>query len=126
MPKPARERLARVLEGSAGPGPFSVRLSVPARGVGLTVAGAGPVSFPVGSPQAKRMITVARPARFGRGEQTLTDLSVRDTWEITPGQVALTGLDWDAILAEVRDGLGLPAGARLRACSTSLTQSASP
>jgi hypothetical protein len=46
------------------------------------------------------MIACARPARFGRGEQTLTDL---------------TGLDWDAILAEVRDELGLPARARLRA-----------
>ena len=61
------------------------------------------------------MIACARPARFGRGEQTLTDLSVRDTWEITPDQVTLTGLDWDAILAEVRDGLGLPSRARLRA-----------
>jgi len=115
MPKAARERLARVLDGSAEPGAFSVRLSVPARGVGLTVAGAGPISFPVKAPQAKQMIAVAEPARFGRGEQTLTDLSVRDTWEITPDQAALTGLDWDTILAEVRDGLGLPAGARLRA-----------
>jgi hypothetical protein len=43
------------------------------------------------------------------------DLSVRDTWELTPDQVSLTGLDWDAILAEVRDELGLPERARLRA-----------
>jgi hypothetical protein len=43
------------------------------------------------------------------------DLSVRDTWEITPDQATLTGLDWDAILTEVRDELGLPARARLRA-----------
>ena len=61
------------------------------------------------------MIASARPARFGRGEQTLMDLSVRDTWEITPDQVTLTGLDWDAILTELRDELGLPARARLRA-----------
>jgi predicted 2-oxoglutarate/Fe(II)-dependent dioxygenase YbiX len=61
------------------------------------------------------MIASARPARFGRGEQTLMDLSVRDTWEIPPDRVTLTGLDWDAILAEVRDELGLPARARLRA-----------
>ena len=40
---------------------------------------------------------------------------MRDTWEITPDQVTLAGLDWDAILAEVRDELGLPARARLRA-----------
>ena len=115
MPITPRERLARVLDGSQPPGAFSAQLSVPARDVRLTVAGAGPVSFPVRAPQARRMIACARPARFGRGEQTLMDLGVRDTWEITPDQVTLTGLDWDAILAEVRDGLGLPSRARLRA-----------
>jgi len=115
MPITPRERLARVLDGSPAPGAFSTQLSVPAREVRLTVAGAGPISFPVKAPQAKRMIASARPARFGRGEQTLMDLSVRDTWEITPDQVTLTGLDWDAILAEVRDELGLPPRARLRA-----------
>ncbi len=115
MPITPRERLARMLGGSQEPGAFSAQLSVPARDVGLTVAGAGPIGFPVKAPQAKRMIACARPARFGRGEQTLMDLSVRDTWEITPDPVTLTGLDWDAILAEVRDELGLPARARLRA-----------
>src|SRR6266702_4633946 len=115
MPITPRERLARVLDGSQAPGAFSAQLSVPARDVQLTVAGAGPISLPVKAPQAKRMIACARPTRFGRGEQTLMDLSVRDTWEITPDQVTLTGLAWDAILTEVRDELGLPARARLRA-----------
>jgi hypothetical protein len=115
MPITPRERLARVLDRSQAPGAFSAQLSVPARDVRLTVAGAGPISFPVRAPQVKRMIAAARPARFGRGEQTLMDVSVRDTWEITPDQVTLTGLDWDTILAEVRDGLGLQPRARLRA-----------
>ena len=119
MPIAPRERLARVLDGSQAPGAFSAQLSVPARDVRLTVAGAGPISFPVKAPQAKRMIASARPARFGRGEQTLMDLSVRDTWEITPDRVTLTGLDWDAILAEVRDELGLPPG---RGCGPSRTR----
>jgi hypothetical protein len=115
MPIGPRERLARVLDGSPARSAFSTQLSVPARGVRLTVAGAGPISLPVNAAQAKRMIASARPAQFGRREQTLMDLSVRDTWEITPDQVALTGLDWDSILAEVRDELGLPERARLRA-----------
>ena len=115
MPITPRERLARVLDGSQAPGAFSAQLSVSARDVRLAVAGAGAISLPVRAPQAKRMIASARPSRFGRGEQTLMDLSVRDTWEITPDQVTLTGLDWDAILAEVRDELRLPARARLRA-----------
>src|SRR5260370_686983 len=115
MPITPRERLARVLDGSQAPGAFSAQLSVLARDVRLTVAGAGPISLPVRAPQAKRIIARARPARVGRGEQTLMDLSVRDTWEITPDQATLTRLDWDAIRPGVRDELGLPARARLRA-----------
>jgi len=47
MPVTPRERLARVLDGSQAPGAFSAQLSVPARDVRLTVAGEGPISFPV-------------------------------------------------------------------------------
>ncbi len=54
MPITPRERLARVLDGSSAPGAFSAQLSVPARDVRLTVAGAGPISFPVRAPQADR------------------------------------------------------------------------
>jgi hypothetical protein len=109
MPITPRERLARVLDGSRASAAFSTQLSLPARNVQLTVTDVGPISLPVKAPQAKRMIKSARPAAFGRGEQTLTDLSVRDTWEITPDQVTLAGLDWDAILSEVRDELGIKA-----------------
>ena len=74
---------------------------------------------PVRAPLAKKLIAVARPAKFGRGEQTLTDTSVRDTWEITPDQVTLGGPAWeatlDAVLDDVRDELGLPPTTRLRA-----------
>ena len=66
MPITPRERLARVLDGSQAPGAFSAQLSVPARDVRLTVAGAGPISFPVRAPQAKRMIATA-PGRPGSG-----------------------------------------------------------
>lgn len=65
MPITPRERLARVLDGSQPPGAFSVQLTVPARDVRLTVAGAGPISFPVRAPQAKQMIASARPAGSG-------------------------------------------------------------
>ena len=65
MPVTPRERLARVLDGSQAPGAFSAQLSVPARNVRLTVAGAGPISFPVKAPQAKRMIASARSAPPG-------------------------------------------------------------
>ena len=54
MPVTPRERLARVLDGSQARGAFSAQLSVPARNVRLTVAGAGPISFPVKAPAVDR------------------------------------------------------------------------
>lgn len=111
----ARDRVARLLDGDDTPGAFSTRFTVEPDAVALAVEGAGPVSLPVSGAVAKKLIKAARPAKFGLGEQTLTDLSVRDTWEISPAQLKLTGLDWDAIFTEVRDGLGLPRRAALRA-----------
>ena len=66
MPVTPRERLTRVLDGSQVPGAFSAQLSVPARDVRLTVAGAGPVSLPVKAPQAKRMIAPPEPGGASR------------------------------------------------------------
>jgi 2OG-Fe(II) oxygenase superfamily len=119
MAKTARERLARLLDESPTTGAFSARLLAPAHFLHLEVTGVGRVSFPVRAPQARKLIAVARPAKFGRGEETLTDTSVRDTWEITPDRMTLGGPGWiallDGALGHFRDELGLPPTTRLRA-----------
>jgi hypothetical protein len=118
MVKPARARIAQLLTGAESTGSFSAETSAPSAGVTLSVAGVGPVRFPVGAAQERKLVSVARPAMFGLGEATLTDPSVRDTWELTAEQVSLGG-DWERVLeealVEVHEGLGLPRGARLRA-----------
>ncbi|WP_439675711.1 2OG-Fe(II) oxygenase [Embleya sp. MST-111070] len=118
MAKSARERLGMLLGGSKA-AEFSARLEAPADGVGLEVAGVGPVRLPLRAPQVKKLIAVARPALFGRGEDTLSDSSVRDTWQIPPGQVTLGGPAWptllDGALEYFRSELGLPTRSRLRA-----------
>ena len=94
-------------------------LRLPDDAVELLVRDVGAVTLPVRAAQARRLISVARPARFGRGEETLSDSTVRDTWELTPAQVTVGGARWDAhldaALMHFRDELGLPAGSRLRA-----------
>jgi hypothetical protein len=94
-------------------------LRLPGDALRLHVADVGPVTLPVRAAQAKRLIAVARPALFGHGEETLSDTSVRDTWELTPDQVIIGGASWDAhlnaALAHLRDELGLPASSWLRA-----------
>ena len=57
MPITPRERLARVLDGSQPPGAFSAQLSVPARDVRLTVAGAGPIPASPAAPAPGRSMT---------------------------------------------------------------------
>ena len=58
---------------------------------GLEVAGLGRVALPL-DPQTAAALTSgpARLAPFGRGEDTVTDTSVRHTWQLEPSQFRLT------------------------------------
>jgi hypothetical protein len=118
MATAARERLAQLLSDPPA-GSFSAQLLAPALLLQLHVAGVGPVRLPVRAPVAEKLIAVALPALFGRGEQTLSDTGVRDTWELTSDQVTLGGPGWSGMLARAqeyfRDELGLPRTTRLRA-----------
>ena len=70
------------LRGIESPGAFSVRVMAPADSLRLEVMDVGPLRLPVSGRLARKLIGVARPAPFGRGERTLRDPRVRDTWEI--------------------------------------------
>ena len=115
----ARDRLAHLLAGDQAARSDTAMLRLPGDALKLHVADVGPVTLPVRAAQAKRLIAAARPALFGHGEETLSDTSVRDTWELTPDQVILGGASWDAhlnaALAHFRDDLSLPASSSLRA-----------
>ena len=110
----ARDRLAKRLRGDAQAA-FSVGLATAPGDLTLDVDGFGQVRLPVTPAKARKLIGLGQPARFGRGEQTLTDPDVRDTWEIPRNLVRAT---WDEaalkdILAVVREELGLPSAACL-------------
>ncbi|SNQ51048.1 2OG-Fe(II) oxygenase [Frankia canadensis] len=112
----ARDRLARMLRGDVAD-VFSVALTVSTDVLSLAVDGVGPVAFPVSSARAQELLGLGEPARFGRGEETLTDPGVRDTWEIPKERVHAS---WDDdelndILTTVKDELGLPITAELTA-----------
>ncbi|MBT2466342.1 2OG-Fe(II) oxygenase [Streptomyces sp. ISL-66] len=119
MGQEARKRLAELLDGSERHGDFSTRIEMPARALRIEVDGVGELPLPLRAPITKKLIAQARQARFGRGEQTLADTGVRDTWEITADRFTLGGPDWDRTLSGVLDGvrtaLGLPPTTVLRA-----------
>ena len=116
MPTAARDRLARTLRGDSQTA-FSVELTARLDDLSLKVEGFGPVKFPVTPAKARKLLGLGQPARFGRGEETLTDPDVRDTWEIPKH---LVRADWDStvlkdVLATVKEELGLPPAAGLTA-----------
>src|SRR5260370_2785571 len=79
--------------------------------------GVGHVKSRATAAKARKLLGLGGRARFGRGEETLTDPDVRDTWEIPKH---LVRAEWnDAtlkdILATVKEDLGLPNAAELTA-----------
>ncbi|MEW1723609.1 2OG-Fe(II) oxygenase [Streptomyces sp. NPDC093109] len=119
MRQGARKRLAELLDGAERGGDFSTRIEMSSHALRIEIDGVGELPLPVCAPVARKLITQAQQARFGRGEQTLTDTGVRDTWEITPDRITLDGPDWHRTLSNVLDGirtaLGLPPTTVLRA-----------
>ena len=116
MATAARDRLARTLRGDAQTA-FSVELAAKMNDLTLEVEGFGHVRFPVTPAKARKLLGLAQPARFGRGEETLTDPDVRDTWEIPKHLVRAEWTDaaLKDILATVKEELGLPDAAQLTA-----------
>jgi hypothetical protein len=116
MATAARDRLARTLRGDARTA-FSVELTARPDDLSLEVEGFGRVKFPVTPAKARKLLGLGQPARFGRGEQTLTDPDVRDTWEIPKHLIRAQWNDATLkdILAAVKEELGLPSAAGLTA-----------
>ena len=78
---------------------------------GLQIDGIGDIGFPIVVPQLKAIIKVARQAPFGQGSRTVTDTSVRRTWEIDAEQLTFANPDWAPFLEKtvksVKKGLGI-------------------
>ncbi|MGP3921081.1 2OG-Fe(II) oxygenase [Nonomuraea sp. 10N515B] len=110
----ARDLLAGLLEASAEPAAFSVCRKLTKTDLSVVVDGVGPLRFPISDEQAVQLRGLSRRARFGRGEQTLADPEVRDTWEIPK---ELVRVEWTEAFAAVLDGmrqeLGLPPHCKL-------------
>jgi hypothetical protein len=48
----------------------------------LLVPGVGPIALPLIEEKARALIQQCHQAPFGKGEQTIVDTSVRETWEL--------------------------------------------
>jgi hypothetical protein len=94
--------LADLLDGVKRPGDYFSARAFETPMPSLTVSGAGVVSFPVPSAQAREIVSVAAErAPYGRGDQTLVDEDVRKVWQIAPERISLGGAGWERSLREL-------------------------
>ncbi|KAM5348797.1 hypothetical protein ACJ41O_008620 [Fusarium nematophilum] len=79
---------------------------------GLTIEEDRLIPLPLAENDAQAIKSVCRQAPFGRGDETLVDTSVRNTWELDPSQFQLANPQWagflESILKDTAKGLGLP------------------
>lgn len=77
------------------------------------------IMLPIADADIDALVSVAEPAHFGSGEDTVHDASVRDTWVVDPTRVHLGGQNWQNHLGEaletLGETLGIRAGARIQA-----------
>lgn len=91
-------RLLSILGEVRGSGAFAASGASDFVPPGMQVEGLGEIGFPVAPSQAKALIGVAQQAPFGRGSKTVTDTSVRNTWEIDAGLVSILNPAWTKFL----------------------------
>jgi hypothetical protein len=117
MTEDASDRIGALLSAATGRGSFSAAQTASADDLHLEVRGFGPVEFPVSEQSARRLCAFGGVARYGKGEQTLVDPMVRNTWEIPTGKVKIDkrrfGKTLTPVLESLRADLGLTAGCRL-------------
>jgi hypothetical protein len=114
-----RDDVTAALAAIEGKGTFATELGWASDDLSIAVEGVGPLRFPISAATARKLRAVARPAPFGRRDETLYDKSVRDTWEISGEQIEIDAQRWrrslTPVLALVRQRLGLPEGGELEA-----------
>lgn len=108
----ARHALQQLLAGLAGASQFVSVGQLPAVLPGLDVKGIGPLGVPVTSADAKRIITKASQAPYGRGAATIVDTDVRRVWQLEPTQFALRNSAWREALQDVVDAVQRDLGIR--------------
>lgn len=57
--------------------------------------------MPLTESEARRLITSCEQAPFGKGERTIVDKTVRDTWEMDSNRIRFENPQWDIWLQSV-------------------------
>lgn len=83
---------------------------------GISIDSVGIVRLPLSPDDARALVQISRQAPFGKGTETLVDISVRKTWEIDAAKIQFLNKGWkcclDRVVGEVTRGLGVDGGSQ--------------
>ncbi|TAQ83888.1 hypothetical protein B7494_g7785 [Chlorociboria aeruginascens] len=83
-------------------GSFAVFSQFPtATNPGVYLKDSGIIGLPLSDRDAQAIIAASHQAPFGKGMETIVDTSVRNTWEISPGDFELKNPLWSKVITEI-------------------------
>jgi hypothetical protein len=68
---------------------------------GIFVPSLGQIDLPLTEAQALQLAAKCHQSPFGKGSQTVVDLSVRNTWELNADQFQIRNAMWDRYVLEL-------------------------
>lgn len=84
---------------------------------GLHVNGLGLVPFPLNQHYAEALSRISSPAPFGKGDETLVDVSVRKTWEINNSDFQFRNPSWEAYVDIMVERARKQLGVEVQVCA---------
>ncbi|KAJ7699978.1 hypothetical protein B0H17DRAFT_1253475, partial [Mycena rosella] len=84
----------------------------------LRLGSLGHIGLPLSSREAKHVIAQCVQAPFGKGERTLVDINVRDTWEMDASQIHFDNSAWGTFMGQVTEEVCLKLGLVAKQAST--------
>ncbi|TDL25474.1 hypothetical protein BD410DRAFT_800891 [Rickenella mellea] len=103
LDEPIKDALTSALDDSFNfSGTYALMKNYPlAPNPGLVVENIDPIGLPLAPSEAVRLRAVCKRAPFGKGERTIVDTDVRDTWELDPSQFKFANPAWDQWLRDI-------------------------
>ena len=97
--------IVKTLNSVTRPGSFANggTFLLPLPGLKIPSGVEGFVGLPASDAQAKAIITVCSQAPYGRGEETIVDTSVRNTWQLDPAYFTIMNPEWNTGIKNLTD-----------------------
>ncbi|MCY4643935.1 MAG: 2OG-Fe(II) oxygenase [Bacteriovoracales bacterium] len=109
-----QKKIEDFLAQMMGQGSFATEIVSELSNLKMSVEDVGELKFPIDRAQAKELVKHASYAPFGRREKTITDLSIRNVWEIKKSKIKIDNRSWNKtlgpIINQIQGELGFPPG----------------